>query len=129
MKKVGIAALAAVVIAFLAAGAAAALTTQDAPNPVAVADRHQIPLPVAYNGQDGWGTGKSGSSDLRGRPGHVPARPALVALDGQLGVRLGHPLGGQLPAELRRGALHQIPRLGGPVASRGATREPGTSRG
>ena len=57
MKKVGIAALAAVVLAFLAAGAAAALTTHGARNPVAVADRHQLRLPVAYNGQDGWGQG------------------------------------------------------------------------
>lgn len=57
MKKVGVAALAAVVLAFLAAGAAAALTTRTAPNPVAVADRHQLRLPVAYNGQDGWGHG------------------------------------------------------------------------
>jgi hypothetical protein len=55
VKKVGIAALAAVVLAFLAAGAAAALTTRTARNPVAVADRHR--LPVAYNGQDGWGHG------------------------------------------------------------------------
>ena len=57
MKKVGIAALAAVVLAFLAAGAAVALTTTAARNPVAVADRHQLRLPVAYNGQDGWGHG------------------------------------------------------------------------
>jgi hypothetical protein len=57
LKKVGIAALAAVVLAFLAAGAAAALTTRTARNPVAVADRHQLRLPVAYNGQDGWGHG------------------------------------------------------------------------
>ncbi len=58
MKKVGIAALAAVVLAFLAAGAAAALTTRnarDTRNPVAVADR--LRLPVAYNGQDGWSQG------------------------------------------------------------------------
>ncbi len=55
MKKVGIAALAAVVLAFLAAGAAAALTTRTARNPVAAADRHR--LTVAYNGQDGWGHG------------------------------------------------------------------------
>jgi hypothetical protein len=48
VKKVGFAALAAVVVAFLAAGAAAALTTRSA-------DRHR--LPVAYNGQDGWGHG------------------------------------------------------------------------
>jgi hypothetical protein len=54
LKKVGIAALAAVVLAFLAAGAAAALTTHGARNPVTVADRHQLRLPVAYNGQDGW---------------------------------------------------------------------------
>lgn len=54
MKKVGIAALAAVVLAFLAAGTAAALTTHGARNPVTVADRHQLRLPVAYNGQDGW---------------------------------------------------------------------------
>ena len=54
MKKVGIAALAAVVLAFLAAGAAAALT-RSARNPVAAADR--LRLPVAYNGQDGWGHG------------------------------------------------------------------------
>lgn len=58
MKKVGIAALAAVMLAFLAAGAAAALTTHGARNPVAVADRHQLRLPVAYNGQDGWGHGR-----------------------------------------------------------------------
>ena len=57
MKKVGIAALAAVVLAFLAAGAAVALTTQGARNPVALADRHRLRLPVAYNGQDGWGHG------------------------------------------------------------------------
>ncbi len=57
MKKVGVAALAAVVLAFLAAGAAAALTTRTPRNPVAVADRHQLRLPVAYNGQDGWGHG------------------------------------------------------------------------
>lgn len=57
MKKVGIAALAAVVLAFLAAGAAAALTTRTARNPVAVADRSRLRLPVAYNGQDGWGHG------------------------------------------------------------------------
>jgi hypothetical protein len=57
VKKVGIAALAAAVLAFLAAGAAAALTTQTARNPVAAADRHRLPLPVAYNGQDGWGHG------------------------------------------------------------------------
>ncbi len=50
MKKVGIAALAAVVLAFLAAGAAAALSTR---NPVAAAGR----LPVAFNGQDGWAHG------------------------------------------------------------------------
>ena len=55
MKKVGIAALAAVVLAFLAAGAAAALTTRSARNPAAAADR--LRLPVAYNGQDGWGHG------------------------------------------------------------------------
>jgi hypothetical protein len=55
VKKVGIAALAAVLLAFLAAGAAAALTTRSARNPVAVADR--LRLPVAYNGQDGWGHG------------------------------------------------------------------------
>jgi hypothetical protein len=55
VKRVGIAALAAVVLAFLAAGAAAALTTRTARNPVAAADR--LPLPVAYNGQDGWGRG------------------------------------------------------------------------
>ncbi|MGI8450341.1 MAG: hypothetical protein ACR2MP_24835 [Streptosporangiaceae bacterium] len=53
MKKVGIAALAAVVVAFLAAGAAASLTTRNAGNPAAAASR----LPVAYNGQDGWGHG------------------------------------------------------------------------
>jgi hypothetical protein len=57
LKKAGIAALAAVVLAFLAAGAAAALTTHGARNPVAVADRHRLRLPVAYNGQDGWGHG------------------------------------------------------------------------
>jgi hypothetical protein len=57
LKKVGVAVLAAVVLAFLAAGAAAALTTRTAHNPVAVADRHQLRLPVAYNGQDGWGHG------------------------------------------------------------------------
>jgi hypothetical protein len=57
LKKVGVAALAAVVLAFLAAGAAAALTTRTPRNPVAVADRHQLRLPVAYNGQDGWGHG------------------------------------------------------------------------
>jgi hypothetical protein len=57
LKKVGIAALAAVVLAFLAAGAAAALTTHGARNPVTVADRHQLRLPVAYNGQDGWAHG------------------------------------------------------------------------
>ena len=57
MKKVGIAALAAVMLAFLAAGAAAALTTHGARNPVTVADRHQVRLPVAYNGQDGWDHG------------------------------------------------------------------------
>ena len=57
MKRVGIAALAAVVLAFLAAGAAAALTTRTARNPVAVADRSRLRLPVAYNGQDGWGHG------------------------------------------------------------------------
>ncbi|MDX6336629.1 MAG: hypothetical protein QOG05_3969 [Streptosporangiaceae bacterium] len=57
VKKVGIAALAAVVLAFLAAGAAAALTTRTARNPVAVADRSRLRLPVAYNGQDGWGHG------------------------------------------------------------------------
>jgi hypothetical protein len=51
VKKVGIAALAAVVLAFLAAGTAAALTTRNAGN--AAAGR----LPVAYNGQDGWGHG------------------------------------------------------------------------
>ena len=50
VKKVGIAALAAVVLAFLAAGAAAALSTR---NPVAAAGR----LPVAFNGQDGWAHG------------------------------------------------------------------------
>jgi len=55
VKRVGIAALAAVVLAFLAAGAAAALTTRNARNPAAAADR--LPLPVAYNGQDGWGRG------------------------------------------------------------------------
>ena len=53
MKRVGIAALAAVVLAFLAAGAAAAFTTGGARNPAA--DRAR--LPVAYNGQDGWGHG------------------------------------------------------------------------
>jgi hypothetical protein len=57
LKKAGIAALAAVVLAFLAAGAAAAFSTRTAPNPVAVADRHQLRLPVAYNGQDGWNHG------------------------------------------------------------------------
>jgi hypothetical protein len=57
LKKVGVAALAAVVLAFLAAGAAAALTTRAPRNPVAVADRHALRLPVAYNGQDGWGHG------------------------------------------------------------------------
>jgi hypothetical protein len=57
LKKVGVAALAAVVLAFLAAGAAAALSTRSTRNPVAVADRHQLRLPVAYNGQDGWGHG------------------------------------------------------------------------
>jgi hypothetical protein len=57
LKKVGVAVLAAVVLAFLAAGAAAALTTRTPRNPVAVADRHQLRLPVAYNGQDGWGHG------------------------------------------------------------------------
>ena len=62
MKKVGIAALAAVVLAFLAAGAAAALTTRDARNPVAVADRLQ--LPVAYNGQDGWSQGTARLSTI-----------------------------------------------------------------
>src|ERR1700735_1904696 len=56
-KKAAIAALAAVVLAFLAAGAAAALTTRTARNPVAVADRHQLRLPVADNGEDGWGRG------------------------------------------------------------------------
>ena len=55
MKKVGIAALAAVVLAFLAAGAATALTTRSGRNPAAAADR--LRLPVAYNGQDGWGHG------------------------------------------------------------------------
>jgi hypothetical protein len=53
VKKVGIAALAAVVLAFLAAGTAAALTTRDSGSPAAAASR----LPVAYNGQDGWGHG------------------------------------------------------------------------
>jgi hypothetical protein len=59
LKKVGVAALAVVVLAFLAAGAAAALTMRTPRNPVAVAvaDRHQLRLPVAYNGQDGWGYG------------------------------------------------------------------------
>jgi hypothetical protein len=57
LKKAGVAALAAVVLAFLAAGAAAALTTRTPRNPVTVADRHQLRLPVAYNGQDGWGHG------------------------------------------------------------------------
>jgi hypothetical protein len=57
LKKVGVSVLAAVVVAFLAAGAAAALTTRTAPDPVTVADRHQVRLPVAYNGQDGWGHG------------------------------------------------------------------------
>ncbi len=93
MKKVGIAALAAVVLAFLAAGAAAALTTRDARNPVAVADRLQ--LPVAYNGQDGWSQGTAPAAHpLRGGPGHVRADPALVVLDGPLGVRPGHAVGG-----------------------------------
>ena len=55
MKKVGIAALAAVMLAFLAAGAAAALTTRNAGNPAAAGSRAR--LPVAYNGQDGWGHG------------------------------------------------------------------------
>jgi hypothetical protein len=65
VKKVGIAALAAVVLAFLAAGAAAALTTRNARNtrnPVAVADR--LRLPVAYNGQDGWGQGTARLSTI-----------------------------------------------------------------
>ncbi len=57
MKKAGVAVLAVVVLAFLAAGAAAALTTRTPQNPAAVADRHQLGLPVAYNGQDGWGHG------------------------------------------------------------------------
>jgi hypothetical protein len=68
LKKAGIAALAAVVLAFLAAGAAAALTTHGARNPVAVADRHQLRLPVAYNGQDGWGHGTARLS-VDWRPG------------------------------------------------------------
>ena len=53
MKKVGIAALAAVMLAFLAAGAAAALTTRNA----GAATGSRAQLPVAYNGQDGWGHG------------------------------------------------------------------------
>ena len=119
VKKVGIAALAAVVLAFLAAGAAAALTTRSATEPGR--GRGQLRLPVAYNGQDGWGHGAVRlSDDLRGRPGHVPAGPALVALDGQLRVRLGHPVGGQLPAELRGRPLRQVPRRGEPVAGGGA---------
>jgi hypothetical protein len=58
VKKVGIAALAAVLLAFLAAGAAAALTTRTAGG--AAAGR----LPVAYNGQDGWRHGTARPSTI-----------------------------------------------------------------
>lgn len=58
VKKVGIAVLAAVVVAFLAAGAAAAITTRSARNTAAVR------LPEAYNGQDGWGHGTARLSTI-----------------------------------------------------------------
>jgi hypothetical protein len=60
VKKVGIAALAAVVLAFVAAGAAAAITTRSARYTAAAADR----LPEAYNGQDGWGHGAARLSTI-----------------------------------------------------------------
>jgi hypothetical protein len=62
VKKVGIAALAAVLLAFLAAGAAAALTTRNARHPVA--DAKRLSLPVAYNGQTGWGHGTARLSTI-----------------------------------------------------------------